>query len=154
MFRTVPSWSRSQAVSKPVWHIPLLCVQRKTPDDGQRNCPKHVDFHSENKFAKLVHLVGFIIRNVSRCNVTRTSKTVISYLEKYLLYPVTLCNNCERINDILKSHRSYRCEFYCKSYIVFTYLQIVDMSCVLHRFQNTNPRELICEIKTEQNEPE
>ena len=30
------------AVSKPVWHIPLLCVRWKTPDDGQRNCPKHV----------------------------------------------------------------------------------------------------------------
>jgi len=53
MFRTVPlsrwlelhggtSWSCSQAVSKHVWHIALLCVQWKTPDDGQRNCPKHV----------------------------------------------------------------------------------------------------------------
>jgi len=30
--------------SKSVWHIPLLCVQRKTADDGQRNCPKHVVF--------------------------------------------------------------------------------------------------------------
>jgi len=26
------------------WHIPLFCVQWKTPDDGQRNCPKHVEF--------------------------------------------------------------------------------------------------------------
>jgi len=33
-----------------------------TPDDGQRNCPKHVEFYSKNKFEKLVHLVGFIIR--------------------------------------------------------------------------------------------
>ena len=33
-----------QAVSKPVWHIPLLCVQWKTPDKGHRNCPKHVEF--------------------------------------------------------------------------------------------------------------
>jgi len=32
-----------------------------TPDDGQRNCPKHVEFYSKNKFEKLVHLVGFII---------------------------------------------------------------------------------------------
>jgi len=32
------------AVSKSVWHIPLLCVQWKTPDDGQRNSPKHVEF--------------------------------------------------------------------------------------------------------------
>ena len=55
--------SCSQAVSKPVWHIPLLCVQWKTPDDRQRNCPKHVEFHSKNKFEKLVHLVVFIIRN-------------------------------------------------------------------------------------------
>jgi len=53
-----PSWSCSQTI----WHIPLLCVQWKTPDDGQRNCPKHVDFYSKNKFQKLVHLVGFIMR--------------------------------------------------------------------------------------------
>jgi hypothetical protein len=53
----------SQAVSKPVWHIPLLCVQWKTFDDGQRNCPKHVEFYSKNKFENLVHIVGFIIGN-------------------------------------------------------------------------------------------
>ena len=40
----------------------LLCVQWKTPDDGQRNCPKHVEIYSKNKFDKLVHLVGFIVR--------------------------------------------------------------------------------------------
>jgi len=34
----------------------------KNPDDGQRNCQKHVEFYSKNKFEKLVHLVGFIIR--------------------------------------------------------------------------------------------
>jgi hypothetical protein len=55
-------WSCSQAVSKPVWRIPLLCVQWKTPDDGQRNWSKHVEFHSQNKFQKLVRLVGFTIR--------------------------------------------------------------------------------------------
>jgi len=39
------------------------CVySEKTPDDGQRNCPKHVEFYSKNKFEKLVHLVGFIVR--------------------------------------------------------------------------------------------
>ena len=58
----VPFWSCSQAVSKTVWHIPMLCVEWKTPDDGQRNCPKHIEFYSENKFEKLVHLVGFSIR--------------------------------------------------------------------------------------------
>jgi len=69
----VPSRSCSQAVSKPAWHTPLLCVQQKTPDDGQRNCPKHVEFYFKNKFEKLVHLVGFIVRNLTRCRVTWTS---------------------------------------------------------------------------------
>jgi hypothetical protein len=58
----VPSWSCSTAVYKPVWHIPLLSIQWITSDDGQRNCPKHVEFHLQNKFEKLVHLVGFVIR--------------------------------------------------------------------------------------------
>jgi len=71
-----------RAVSKPVWHIPLLCVQWRIPDDGQRNCPKYVEFHSKNKFEKLVHLVGFIIRSLSftlksgcRSGVTLTLKS-------------------------------------------------------------------------------
>ena len=40
----------------------LLCVQSKTPDDGQRNCPKRVESYSKNKVEILVYLVGFIIR--------------------------------------------------------------------------------------------
>ena len=39
--------------------ISLLYVQLKSPDDGQRNCPKHVEFHSKNKFEKSVHLSWF-----------------------------------------------------------------------------------------------
>ena len=35
----------------------------KIPDDGQRNCPKHVEFYYKNRFEKLVHLVGFVIRS-------------------------------------------------------------------------------------------
>jgi hypothetical protein len=58
------SWSCccSKAVHKSVWHIPLSSVQWITSDDGQRNCPKHVEFHFQNKFEKSVHLLGFIIR--------------------------------------------------------------------------------------------
>jgi hypothetical protein len=48
-WKSGPSWSCSQAVYKHVWRIPFLCVQWKTPDDGQRNCPKHVEFHSKEK---------------------------------------------------------------------------------------------------------
>jgi hypothetical protein len=46
------------------FHIPLLCVQWKTPVDGQKNCPKHVEFHSKNKnLDKLVPPVGSVVRN-------------------------------------------------------------------------------------------
>jgi len=45
-----------------LYDIYHCCVySKKTPDDGQRSCPKHVEFYSKNKFEKLVHLVGFII---------------------------------------------------------------------------------------------
>ena len=35
-------------------------VQWKTPDDGQRNCPKHVEILDKNKFGKISASVGFI----------------------------------------------------------------------------------------------
>ena len=40
----------------------LLCVQCWTPDDEQRNGPKHVESYSKNKFEILVHFVCFIIK--------------------------------------------------------------------------------------------
>ena len=45
-----------------VYVIQVWCVySERTPGGGQRNCLKHVEFYSKNKFEKLVHLVGFII---------------------------------------------------------------------------------------------
>ena len=70
-------WSCSQAVSKPVCHIPLLCVQWKTPDDGQRNCPKHVEFYSKNKFEKISASSWFYYKNLSQCTVTWTSNLAL-----------------------------------------------------------------------------
>ena len=53
----------ARKLSAKLYDMPLLCVySKKTPDDGQRNCSKHVEFHSKNKFEKLVHLGGFIIQ--------------------------------------------------------------------------------------------
>ena len=52
-------------LSTNLYGIYHCCVYGENPDDGQRNCPKHVEFHSKNKFDKLVHLFGFIIRKLS-----------------------------------------------------------------------------------------
>jgi len=35
-------------------------VQWRTPDDGQRNCPKYVDFLDKNKFEIISASVGLI----------------------------------------------------------------------------------------------
>ena len=48
----VTFWSCLKAVIKPAWHMPVMNVQWKTPDDGQRNCPKHVKFLDKHKFGK------------------------------------------------------------------------------------------------------
>jgi hypothetical protein len=54
-----------KAVYKPVWHIPLLCVRWESPDDGQRNCPKHVEFHFKIKFEKFRASGWFYCRDIS-----------------------------------------------------------------------------------------
>jgi len=45
-----------QKLLDPTSYATAECTVKK-PGDGQRNCPKHVEFH-----AKLVHLVGFNIK--------------------------------------------------------------------------------------------
>jgi hypothetical protein len=56
----------ARKLSANLYNIDHCCVySEKTPDDGQRNCPKHVEFYSKNEFEELVHLVGFIVRNLS-----------------------------------------------------------------------------------------
>jgi len=74
-----------------------------TPDDGQWNCPKHVEHPSKNKYEKLVHLVGFSIRKKSstfwqilhqeklpdsynKCNRIPESYSNISLKKKNLLH--------------------------------------------------------------------
>jgi len=55
---------------QPVWHIPLLSVQWINScwwtDELSETC--RVSW--QNKFGKLVHLVGFLQRNFLRCTVT------------------------------------------------------------------------------------
>ena len=53
----------ARKLSASLYDIYHCCVySEKTPDDGQKNCPKHVEFYSKNKFEKLVHLAGFVIK--------------------------------------------------------------------------------------------
>jgi len=40
--------------------MPVPNEQWKTPDDGQRNCSKHVEFIDKNRLGKSSTSVGFI----------------------------------------------------------------------------------------------
>jgi hypothetical protein len=60
----------------------LLCVQWKIPEDGQRNCPKHVEFHSKNKFKKLVHLVRFYYKKLYWILMFCTLRVLCYYILK------------------------------------------------------------------------
>jgi len=64
------------------WHTPSLCVQWKTPDDGQRNCPKYVEFYSKNKFEKFVDLVGLINRIYHDAWSSERQNTVTNYSKR------------------------------------------------------------------------
>ena len=57
--------SCSQAVRKPVWHITLLCVQWENPDDGERNRPKQVEFHSKNKILEISASSSFYYKKMN-----------------------------------------------------------------------------------------
>jgi len=49
-----------------LYDIYNCCVySEQIPDDGRRNCPKHVRVSRQNKFVKSVHLVGFIINETA-----------------------------------------------------------------------------------------
>jgi predicted RNA-binding Zn-ribbon protein involved in translation (DUF1610 family) len=58
-------------------------VQFLCPSSGllmmYRGNGRNMQFHPKNKFEKIVQLIGFIIRNLTRCTVTWTSNLLIFY---------------------------------------------------------------------------
>ena len=87
------------------WHIPMPNVQWKTPDDGQRNCPKHVEFLDKNKLGKSSASVGFIKKSFecrllqdnglnSLLPVSSSSISVEGVNLISLVYTVMVTNKC------------------------------------------------------------
>jgi hypothetical protein len=63
-WNSVPSWSCSKAVYRPIWHIPLLSVQWMKSWWWTKELSETCRVSRQNKFVKLVHLVGFIIKEI------------------------------------------------------------------------------------------
>ena len=81
-WNVVPSWSCSKAVYKPVWHIPLLSVRWINSwwwtDELSETCR----VSRQNKFVKLVHLVGFITNKLSATFIWTEGKCAISQTQE------------------------------------------------------------------------
>ena len=60
--RAGPGWYCSKAVYKPVWHIPLVNVQWINSRWRTEELSETFRISWQNKFVKLVHLVGFITK--------------------------------------------------------------------------------------------
>jgi hypothetical protein len=61
-----------QPNSARILSIPLLSIQWITPDDGQRNCPKHVEFHFQNKLWEISASSWFYYKEI--CQDARTQE--------------------------------------------------------------------------------
>jgi len=100
----VPPWSCSKAAYKLVWLIPLLSVQWiNSWWLGQKNCPKHVEFHDKINFVKLVHLVGFITKKsiehvrilfAASCSASEFFRILQSWKIKYRFYYTSSFDLC------------------------------------------------------------
>ena len=62
-WNSVPSWPCSKSVYKPVWHIPLLSIQWINSRWWTDELPETCRVSCQNKFVKLVNVVGFIIKS-------------------------------------------------------------------------------------------
>ena len=61
-WNSVPSWSCSKSVFKPVWYIPVPSVQWLNSWWWTEELPETCRVSCRSKFGKLVQLVGFIIK--------------------------------------------------------------------------------------------
>ena len=64
MFQTValPIIRSLALYTAMVYVVQVMLTACQLADGGQSNCPKNVEFYFENKFKKLMHLVGFVIK--------------------------------------------------------------------------------------------
>jgi len=80
-----------------------MSVQWKTPDDGQRNCPKHAEIYSKNKFGKISSRGWFYYKNINICRLL----LFIVYVDKMrVLFTVSICVWVRNNEQIFRGARS------------------------------------------------
>jgi hypothetical protein len=86
-----------------VWHVPLLSVQWTTPDDGQRNCPNHVEFHFQNKIWEISASSWFYYKEI--CHNTRVTWT--QFVTTHGSHERKLSQHTGHMNTIVSQHTGH-----------------------------------------------
>jgi hypothetical protein len=84
-----------------VYSEKLLMIDRET-------VKKNVEFKSKNKFEKLMHLVGFIIRNFSWCTVTWMSNKMYTFWVEHNSVFYSVSGNKDRLCGLVVRVSGYR----------------------------------------------
>ena len=84
-------------------HTIAVCTVEETPDDGHRNCPKHVEFYSKNKIWEISASGWFYYKNLSRCTVTWKS-------DSCYLYSVYFVSHRPHVSGMFVAHHQ---DVYC-----------------------------------------
>jgi hypothetical protein len=95
--------SCSKAVHKPVWHIPLASVQWINSWWWAEELPETCRVSCQNKFVKLVHLVGFITKKF----VTMQHGHMLRYSTVTLRCSTVTCYDAARSHEHRNWHVLY-----------------------------------------------
>jgi len=101
-FRTGPGWPCSKAVYKPVWNIPLLSVQWMNSWWWTKELSETCRVSCQNKFLKLVHLVGFIIKEKylqGDCKVNMKPYMTV-FLKRYTIALPAFCTHFHNPQEV------------------------------------------------------
>jgi len=120
MFRTVPlSIIRSSLLYTQQWYMSYRFADSlRAGSERNRPDPDHVEFYSKRKFEKLVHLVGFIIKNY---HDARSPERQTTYLPHFLLRHPKLANNTTATGCATQTY--FRGEFTCRTTKLDTFTQ-------------------------------
>ena len=69
-----------------IYHYCVYSEKRLIID--KRNCQKHIEFYTKNKFEKLVHLVGFIITTYH--DARSPERHICNFVKAMLILLITL----------------------------------------------------------------
>jgi hypothetical protein len=132
--------SCSKAVYKPVWHIPLLSVQWINSWWWTEELSETCRVSCQNKFVKLVHLVGFTIKKFVVMHGHMNVKNVAITLEKNMLRPAEILMR-PRVAFLLFHFPFDKITSCNQTSCVTTFLKVY-----LHPFLSMNYEELLLSV--------